>query len=336
MSLFLYLANMARRIVRAIGMMRMAAMPVLVAVSITVSIAISTAVSIAVFIAVSIKYPQPAIAFKTFKYVGGAIHQEISREALVNSSIGLNEKAFALVSKGNTGQDEPPNIFIDSHHFDNCKLDESKAFIDKCYSQIALDAATAADDEIKRESILKSFGALLHPTQDFYSHANYVELKLKGDSSLSPETIPLVKWSDVKNSAISATTTSVRTGFFTTLEVTGSRSLAIARLKSQKLKVKDSNYLDTAKYHKLQTFDERIDFATNAKLSLLHSDLNKDDGQTDEGKVVSKLTKKSLYEYARALAVRETQRQWQRLDTTVRAASGADADRLICQLKDGR
>ncbi len=332
MSRFLYLANIARRIMRAIGLMRMAAMPVLVAVSITVSIAISTAVSIAV----SIDYAQPAIAFKTFKYVGGAIHQEISREALVNSSIGLNEKAFALVSKANTGQDEPPNIFIDSHHFDNCKFDESKAFIDKCYSEIAHDAAKAVNDKVKRENILKSFGALLHPIQDFYSHANYIELKLKEDSSLTPETIPLVKWSEVKNSAITATTPSVRTGFFTTLEVTGSRSLAIARLKSQKLKVKDSDYLDTAKYNKLQTLDERIDFATNAKLSLLHSDLNKDDGQTDEGKVVSKVTKKSLYEYARALAVRETQRQWQRLDTTVRAASGADADRLISQLKDGR
>lgn len=316
MSLFLYLPNIAlskKRTIRFVSLL-------------------AVTVSIAVFIA----HPLPAMAFKTFKYLGGAIHQEISREALVNSSVGLKAKAFALVSKGNTSQDEPPNIFIDSHHFDNCKFDESMAFIDKCYSQIAHDAAGAANDKVKRENILKSFGALLHPIQDFYSHANYVELKLKEDASLTPETLPLVKWSDVKNSGISATAPGIRTGFFTTLEVAGSRSLAISRLKSQKLKVKDSEYLDTAKYNKLQTFDERIDFATNAKLSLLHSDLNKDDGHSDEGKVVSKLTKKSLYEYARSLAIRESQRQWQRLDTTVRAASGADADRLISQLRDGR
>lgn len=287
-----------------------------------------------ILIALIVAVP-PTNAFKTFRLAGGNIHEQISKVALTAPSINLQPAALKEVDVGNTRQDEPQNISIDSHHFDSCKLDESKKFIDDCYKSIAADAATAYEDDGKRVSMLRNFGALLHPAQDFYSHSNYVELQLKENGWLTPENMPLIDWSTISNAKISPSVPSIRTGFFSALEVSGPRAIAIARLKLRGFVIKGTSYVKSGQYETYDTFAKRIEFATNPQFSFLHRDINKDNDSTEQGKFRSPVTNKLLYDYARALAERETQRQWKKFEAMVRFSAGVNADVLMEKLKKG-
>lgn len=61
------------------------------------------------------------------------------------------------------------NIGSSSVHYDNCCFAEGSARIDRCFG-----AVMSERDRFSRRA-LQAFGGLLHTTQDFYSHSNWVE-----------------------------------------------------------------------------------------------------------------------------------------------------------------
>jgi hypothetical protein len=192
-----------------------------------------------------------------------------------------------------------------------------------------------ADDET---AILHEFGQRLHTIQDFYAHSNYVELQLKSAPSLLPGDIPLMNWEQIRQGQ----TDPIRTGFYyykngiqnEGTEFFMSRSGVISHLENLGMKVANTDYLPTPEYRKLASFQDRINYTTDPRYSVLHKDINKDDAKTDEGKTVNPATGVNLHEYARDLAVRETQQQWQLFESMVRRTRKNDADMVLSQFKN--
>lgn len=284
----------------------------------------------------------PSYAFKTYKLFGGNIHEQISAEALTKGGFHFGKAALAEVDRGNTEQDDPfkPFILQPNHHFDDCTLDATNAYIDKCHKSISSLAAKAVTDRKSRKKILHLFGNLLHPAQDFYSHSNYLELQLKANPKFSFADIPLVDWADVSNSGISSTKPSVRTGFFyykskLLNELTMPRNKAVEAFAGDPRVPSGTSFLPNRQYKQLSTTDQRLDFACDPKTVFLHRDINKDNDSSDEGGIRAPLHDGTLFDYAKQLAVRETRAQWKNVEAEIRSAAPSNADELINRLKRG-
>ena len=120
-----------------------------------------------------------------------AYHESITKTALrgifseqaISKIIG---SAIAPVS-GNLGQDNPGNYnFVSDprHHFDNNEIREGTQYITDEYALIS--SIGSHGEKSPEEEILWAFGRLLHATQDFWSHSNYVELWLEHMKSRPP------------------------------------------------------------------------------------------------------------------------------------------------------
>lgn len=287
-----------------------------------------------------------AFAFYTFTAKGGAVHEDITRTALCNDAkFGMSQESFAQIDAGNTRQDVVGTApFQDAtHHFDNCKFKGSVGYVEACYTDIGLHLCNSDSKESDWRYVLNKFGELLHPLQDFYSHSNYVELALKTNGALTPQQIPLVSWRSISPN--------VRTGFFYYKTFTNNEAYMLGdwnipesdpnRDKITPLLIQDGDilskttYVNNATYSKLTSFSDRLAYATNLGYSMMHRDINKDNATTEEGRVVNPQTKTNLFTYARALAIRETQRQWLRLEGQVRRTCPSKADSIIEALKKG-
>ncbi len=284
-------------------------------------------------------------AFKTYTFAGGAIHENITRTALVSGGAKISKPSFTVINKGNYSQDAlgSPEFLNDSHHFDNCKIKESLAYVESCYSEIRHHLCLAGKNKTDQLFVLRKFGQLLHPLQDFYSHSNYVELQLAKRSNLQPAQLPLVDWKAIPPV--------VQTGFFyfkdnTSNEVfmganpftasNPSRDLVTPLLVKCGFCRPGTRYATSAEYALIKTFDQRLKYVCNAKLSLMHRDVNKDNDATEEGKIINPSTGTTLFAYAENLAVRETARQWQRLENEVKGqCSPVEAPRIIKALRAG-
>ena len=101
-------------------------------------------------------------------------HDEITRSALPF----LKSEIVDQIVKGVLSQDERLTDFSTAgykgeNHFDACMFDESVANIDSKYK-------TLVNIKISPTRGAWTFGELLHPVQDFYSHSNWVEIRKNG------------------------------------------------------------------------------------------------------------------------------------------------------------
>jgi hypothetical protein len=86
-----------------------------------------------------------------------------SSEALLDNLIWLFLRWYELGYKESYSED----------HFDNCRFKESSSNINKLYRQIITELNSDAPDE---DAIYEAFGHILHTSQDFYAHSNWIEL----------------------------------------------------------------------------------------------------------------------------------------------------------------
>lgn len=283
-----------------------------------------------------------AFAFKTYTSFGGAIHEEITKAALVTGGPKIAEECFKQIDAGNTGQDDPSSAAFTtaSHHFDDNQLKDSVQYVEDCYTEIRARVCNADKDSNDWTFVLNKFGELLHTVQDFYSHSNYVELQLKANGNLLPAQIPIVSnWNSLPSG--------VRTGFFYYAGLSDNeavlqsgfslptsdpnRDTFIGKLPQQS----GAKYATNAEYSKIKNYDQRLNYVNNLKYTLIHRDVNKDNGATEEGSAINPVTKRNLYAYARSAAIKETERQWQRLETEVKKNCPLRANDIIDALKHG-
>lgn len=176
--------------------------------------------------------------------------------------------------------------------------------------------------------------------QDFYAHSNYIELKLAANDSLVPTNFPLVDWKSIS--------TNIRTGYFFYESAYNNETMLYSeigqmpnrdKITTSLVKHKDifpgTTYLKKVDYDKITSFKDRLAYVNNRKLSVMHRDSNKDGSREEQGRVGNPKTNISLYAYARALAIRDTKRQWQRLETMAREKYPQRADAIIEKLKNG-
>ena len=194
-----------------------------------------------------------ALAFKTFSQYGGAVHESITRTAL--GSLGVSQQSMTTIDGGSTPQDIPGrSAFTDeSHHCDNCAIKAGRNYVESCYTQIAAHLCKAKDDPAELKYVLDKFGELIHTTQDFYAHSNYVELALKQQPSLAPSAMSPVDWN-----SLSSPSSALKTGYFYYVDpkdcedfmlnsyyipVTPARDEVIAKLEASKLLTPGTSYM---------------------------------------------------------------------------------------------
>ena len=100
-------------------------------------------------------------------------HIALTRMALQGE---FDAAALTEVVKANLGQDALRYQLGNKPHFhcDNNKIAESWAYVDTQHEMILVAAATRDDASRMRAAL----GRLFHTVQDFYAHANYVDLWL--------------------------------------------------------------------------------------------------------------------------------------------------------------
>ncbi len=287
----------------------------------------------------------PAGAFKSFTAFGGAVHDQITRSAL--GKAGFKEASLKFIDKSCYGQDVvgTPAFTESKRHFDDCELKASHDYVESCYLDIDKHVCAAGKNSADKKSVLKSFGELLHTVQDFYSHSNYVELALKRNSALRPDAIPLVDWQ-----SLVSPNAALRTGHFYYVAINDNEEFApgtlgmptattrdevISKLIQHSQLTPGTKYLPSKDYAKQSTFAQKIDYTTDKQYSYPHRDLNKDNAGTDQGKVSNPATSVNLHNYALQLAIRDTARQWERLEKTIKAKCSKDASGIIAALKQG-
>jgi hypothetical protein len=263
----------------------------------------------------------------TFNIMG---HKSITHDAL--TPLGFASTSLFAAELGDLSQDLGHTTRGDpTHHFDDNKIDESLKVVEEHRKAII---TRLSKDKLSSEdkfAVLYEFGQLSHTVQDFYAHSNFVELSLKENPALKPEQVELIHWDKLSVNASSkssvSTENNLKTGYYfyknqlqnELIEFFLTRNMIVRRLEKNHLEAPNTRYLRTRDYRKLSTFQQRIDYATDPTISVLHEDLAKDDEDSDEGKAINPTTKMPLYQYARSLALRETQRQWSEIENSIRA-----------------
>jgi hypothetical protein len=97
-------------------------------------------------------------------------HELVTRAALsrLPPEFPLFKRQTDLVVFGNLVSDA--NLGSSGVHFDNCAFPEGSGRVANCWRLIESEADRFS------ERALKAFGGLLHTTQDFYAHSNWIEL----------------------------------------------------------------------------------------------------------------------------------------------------------------
>jgi hypothetical protein len=96
-------------------------------------------------------------------------HIEIMLTALGDR---FSPRAMSAITNANIYQDGPSGLFgHDEFHFDNCAFEKTYAYLEK-QRALVISSLTLGD----ANSAWSAFGRLLHSTQDFYAHSNYITL----------------------------------------------------------------------------------------------------------------------------------------------------------------
>jgi hypothetical protein len=117
-------------------------------------------------------------------------HKAVVQEALAES--GPGRAAVFAISVGDLSQDlDKPTCAVADHHFGDNALSTSLASAGESQRKISWMLGWPCLTENDQVKILHEFGQKLHIIQDFYSHSNYVEFKLKDNMNLWPDQLPL-------------------------------------------------------------------------------------------------------------------------------------------------
>lgn len=260
-------------------------------------------------------------------------HRSITQEAM--SHVGVRgATAMGELTGGNVAQDVDLSTRNDpAHHFDSNRIPEALSYLEqnnKEIDQMLLKPALSLDDEAQ---ILNVLGHRLHTIQDFYAHSNYVEMQLKANPKLMPDQIPLMNFDDLKEGKEK----NIHTGYVVrdeTTRLTLKRPDVIHEVLAHGEKLPGTHYMGSARYAGLKSFQARLDYFTDPNYSFLHRDINKDDHHSDEGKLVNPRTGITLHDYARNLALRETERDWAQFESRVKELRGDEyGSEIIYQMK---
>jgi hypothetical protein len=246
-----------------------------------------------VFLLVATFALQPAHCFSSFDADGGNVHEQITKEAL--SGI-VSDTNLAFIVKAVNSQDAPgeESATEPRRHFDDGQLSAALSYIDREKKKALNYAADADTDAENRAHCLKHFGMLLHTAQDFYSRSNYLEIQLEdGAKRANPYSIEVVDWAKVPDGYVGS---------------------------------KAGDALTSGKKS-----GQKTPATGQAAAGISYQELNKDNAQSTEAKKT--LPGTNYFNLARALAVRETQRQWTLFEALIRGRYLQRADAIISALK---
>ncbi|MEQ1570126.1 MAG: hypothetical protein ABMA64_31120 [Myxococcota bacterium] len=119
--------------------------------------------------------PSPALAFcnEWTLSIFYSHCEDAGHDAATENLSFLRSLVFSVMNEAVGDQDGGAEEDMDDHHFDSCRFEESAAFIRRQHD-LVLDRLDPADPDVFGAAY--AFGALLHPVQDFYAHANWSEL----------------------------------------------------------------------------------------------------------------------------------------------------------------
>lgn len=275
-------------------------------------------------------------AFATFNWVGGTVHQNISTSAL--TPLGISENSFQIIDDGNTSQDYvgTKKFTTASHHFDDNRLADGVEYINEELNKAINSAANADKDKKAWKETLYTFGELAHTVQDFYAHSNYVEYKLKDNLAQNPGDIPLPNWDEIAK--LKPSRTGLKSGYFFYRNAGDNEKTNFRRVSANMVKREypGTNFLSDGEFAEAaKDFDGYIKYATETPIDVLHRDINKDNGESFAGKKVNPVTGKTIFDYAFNLAMRETDREWKRLEEGIKEKYPEKSGRIIASLKKG-
>lgn len=282
-----------------------------------------TALSLAAALA---NTPTAGKAFSTYRWFGGAIHRSIIKEALKGK--GLSTKVLEEICSGCDAQDDPggKNFSVSEYHACDNKIPETRQFLEQVLNQCAEEAKTCENSAAARKKIRLRIGEGLHALQDFYSHSNYLESLLSGQKPLVP-----VDWT--KPTAENISTCYYHYESFLKQEYFERRSRAVFKLMQGDSRLRFHSKKEyQARLAKDVTEKQALDYAMEP-VAFTHVELNKDNGKTLEGKVISQEHKKSYHELARELAVADTALYFSRFEELLRQATGDKTDKILTRLK---
>ncbi len=266
-----------------------------------------------------------ALGFKTFTAVGGAIHSSILQEALGNE---VSPAILTQIDEACASQDSllTGNLDLPTHHFDNCLVKESYAYMRERYERAVKIAPMVADRRDARDAVLYELGMAFHTLQDFYSHSNYVELMLA-------QGVPASQLTRAKNLV-----PGLVTGYFHGEGVYDNELFRSRTTCNQAMQAKYGVKFATDEQIRLiagnpRTYQGALNLATGQfDFSILHWDINKDSPSELQGAVVEPTTGLTLHELARRLAVEDTRFCWQEFVSKARQVSEKPSrtEKVLC------
>jgi hypothetical protein len=246
---------------------------------------------------------QSAFAF------GISEHEQVTHDAL-----GFMRSDVIGDIDGEHAQADSGETFENKVHFDGCTFKEGTGFINSLY-QDTIDELDPANPDADPWQAADDFGYLTHPTQDFYSHSNWVESGHAdlADADLGFWAVP-ENWSQIRPDLV------VAEGEMDTLPAgwsvhrdPGSLVPTVTTDTNQTFKALVSGHNDSAS--PIPTSDNCAD-----PITVEHSELNKDhDGLPN-------------FAPARSLAVNQTGHEWCRLLNLLQSEKGIGGASLAMEL----
>jgi len=261
----------------------------------------------------------PVEAFSSFAIYGGAVHKDITEEAF--SPFGFGEEPLKYLNQGLL---EPDKFYRDKftdpeHHFTEGDFQASRSYLQEKQLSSVRCAGSAVDDYQQFRRTLFAFGELLHATQDFYSHSNWVERAVADGH----QTIPLASFDSLPAADLVSPYFLYKK--LPPKEVTSPRSYE---------KRFDRPFYDEADLEVLSDA-ERIRLAIEPEMSFTHKSLAKDNPKYPQSSLRWKPDGSTLYELAYEVAVRDTRKQWTAFEEALRAAYAERGAHIAQILKEG-
>lgn len=328
---------------------------------------------LAVLVVAVLLVARAARTFSTFWPVGGEVHEQISRPVLVEEkglsedSYGRINESNKLQDGGDivSGEFGGGGYQTSTSHFDDMTLVASRDLVLQRHQAIVEAARRAAFNLHDQHDALNRFGIVLHAVQDFYSHSNWLELQLHGrlrgaGAAVVPKDVYDLDLIDWVNGFPPAR---LKTGYvyfssYASDETLSYRETCIQGLWKQhrgtRFKTGELwlDYFDPGRGSFKPDRLDRLKQGASADdpfisptlcpqgmavrnavdgYSELHYYLCKDSKSSKQGKV--RWGNFTLFEYAKALAVRETRRQWEQIEEDLRKTMPQGADLAIAALK---
>lgn len=267
--------------------------------------------------------PSASFAFDTVTSKGECVHDDIIKEALK----GLASEEHIKIIMWAAAKNDAPGTerFLDPrHHFDSNKIDRSLEWIaGRMLTAIAQGTEADANAQ-KREWSLEAVGDLLHSIQDFYSHSNYIEIRLK--AGVAPDEIEPIDWGNRP--------AGLKTGYYYWVskadnELSADRAVIVAHLQKEYFEVAFATEEEKAALRGAEgSYEGALAWALSNH-DFLHYEFCKDSLSYDQAKIVHPGSKKTFFEIAKAVAVKETRRQWKIYLDGLRKEAGDRASAVI-------